>query len=108
MKVLVTGHLGYIGTVMVPFLLRAGHDVTGCDSDLYERCTFDAGGHIEAVPALRKDIRDLTPAELEGFVVQPCQRVAYEVTADALGHWAYHCHLLYHMEAGMFREVVVA
>jgi CopA family copper-resistance protein len=40
--------------------------------------------------------------------VQPGQRLAYEVTADALGRWAYHCHLLYHMEAGMFREVVVA
>jgi CopA family copper-resistance protein len=40
--------------------------------------------------------------------VQPAQRVAYRVTADALGHWAYHCHLQYHMEAGMFREVVVS
>ena len=40
-------------------------------------------------------------------VVQPAQRLAYQVTADALGRWAYHCHLLYHMEAGMFREVVV-
>jgi FtsP/CotA-like multicopper oxidase with cupredoxin domain len=40
--------------------------------------------------------------------VQPGQRIVYEVTADALGSWAYHCHLLYHMEAGMFREVVVA
>jgi FtsP/CotA-like multicopper oxidase with cupredoxin domain len=40
--------------------------------------------------------------------VQPGQRLVYEVTADAPGSWAYHCHLLYHMEAGMFREVVVA
>jgi CopA family copper-resistance protein len=40
--------------------------------------------------------------------VQPAQRITYRVTADALGHWAYHCHLLYHMEAGMFREVVVS
>ncbi len=39
--------------------------------------------------------------------VQPGQRLAYCVTADALGRWAYHCHLLYHMEAGMFREVLV-
>jgi CopA family copper-resistance protein len=39
--------------------------------------------------------------------VQPGQKLSYCVTADALGHWAYHCHLLYHMEAGMFREVVV-
>ncbi len=40
--------------------------------------------------------------------VQPAQRIAYAVTADAPGRWAYHCHMLYHMEAGMFREVVVA
>jgi CopA family copper-resistance protein len=40
--------------------------------------------------------------------VQPAQRISYLVKADALGRWAYHCHLLYHMEAGMFREVVVA
>jgi FtsP/CotA-like multicopper oxidase with cupredoxin domain len=42
------------------------------------------------------------------FNVQPAQRVAFLVTADAPGRWAWHCHLLYHMEAGMFREVVVA
>jgi len=40
-------------------------------------------------------------------IVQPAQRLSYLVTADALGSWAYHCHLLYHMEAGMFREVQV-
>ena len=40
--------------------------------------------------------------------VQPAQRVSFSVTADALGRWAWHCHLLYHMDAGMFREVVVA
>jgi len=40
--------------------------------------------------------------------VQPAQRITYRVQADALGRWAYHCHLLYHMEAGMFREVVVS
>jgi FtsP/CotA-like multicopper oxidase with cupredoxin domain len=40
--------------------------------------------------------------------VQPAQRLSYLVTADALGRWAYHCHLLFHMQAGMFREVVVA
>ncbi|KQZ74792.1 copper resistance protein CopA [Rhodanobacter sp. Root561] len=40
--------------------------------------------------------------------VQPAQRISYAVTADAPGHWAWHCHLLYHMEAGMMREVVVS
>ena len=42
------------------------------------------------------------------ITVQPGQRLSYRVTADAPGRWAYHCHLLYHMEAGMFREVVVS
>ena len=40
--------------------------------------------------------------------VQPAQRVSFLVSADALGRWAWHCHLLLHMDAGMFREVVVA
>lgn len=42
------------------------------------------------------------------LVVNPAQRLSYAVTADALGRWAFHCHLLYHMEAGMFREVHVS
>ncbi|MFT3731423.1 MAG: SDR family oxidoreductase [Hyphomicrobium sp.] len=67
MKVLVTGHQGYIGTVMVPMLLKAGHEVSGCDSYLYERCTFETGGSIAEVPAIRKDVRDLTVADLAGF-----------------------------------------
>jgi FtsP/CotA-like multicopper oxidase with cupredoxin domain len=37
----------------------------------------------------------------------PGTRRTYRVRADALGRWAYHCHLLFHMEAGMFREVQV-
>ena len=40
--------------------------------------------------------------------VQPAQQISYLVSADATGRWAYHCHMLYHMEAGMFREVIVA
>ena len=58
MRVLVTGHLGYIGTVMVPMLIEAGHEVVGLDSNLYERCTFAAGGMIADVPHIRKDVRD--------------------------------------------------
>lgn len=42
------------------------------------------------------------------IMVQPAQRITYLVNADAPGNWAYHCHLLYHMEAGMFRKVVVS
>jgi FtsP/CotA-like multicopper oxidase with cupredoxin domain len=40
-------------------------------------------------------------------VVQASQQLSYRVSANALGRWAFHCHLLYHMEAGMFREVAV-
>jgi nucleoside-diphosphate-sugar epimerase len=67
MDVLVTGHLGYIGTVMVPLLTKAGHNVSGCDTNLYQRCTYTEGGAILPVPNLRKDVRDLTPKDLEGF-----------------------------------------
>ena len=40
--------------------------------------------------------------------VQPAQRVSFLVTADALGQWAWHCHLMIHMDTGMFRQVVVS
>ena len=67
MRVLVTGHLGYIGTVMVPMLLKSGHEVVGLDSDLYEHCTFAAGGVIADVPHIKKDVRDATAGDLEGI-----------------------------------------
>ncbi len=67
MKILVTGHLGYIGSVMVPQLLAAGHDVAGCDSNLYERCTYETGGAIVPVPVVLKDVRDISIRDLQGF-----------------------------------------
>jgi nucleoside-diphosphate-sugar epimerase len=66
MRVLLTGHLGYIGTVMTPMLLKAGHEVIGLDSDLYSRCTFAAGGVISEVPTIRKDTRDVAAKDLSG------------------------------------------
>ena len=39
--------------------------------------------------------------------VKPAERISLDITADALGNWAFHCHILYHMEAGMFRVVSV-
>lgn len=67
MRVLVTGHRGYIGSVMVPMLQAAGHEVAGLDSDLYARCTYAAGGRLPDVPWVRKDVRDATIADVEGF-----------------------------------------
>jgi nucleoside-diphosphate-sugar epimerase len=65
MRVLLTGHLGYIGTVLVPLLQEEGHDVVGLDSDLYRNSTF--GEDIPLVQAVQKDIRDVTAGDLEGF-----------------------------------------
>ena len=66
MRVVVTGHQGYIGTVMVPILLAAGHEVIGYDSDLYQRCTFEAGGDIVKVPSIKNDVRDAEAADFKG------------------------------------------
>jgi nucleoside-diphosphate-sugar epimerase len=64
MRVLVTGHDGYLGTVMVPVLLAAGFDVCGVDTFFFEDCSF--GCDQARVPALRKDVRDLSPDDLRG------------------------------------------
>ncbi len=47
-------------------------------------------------------------ARLHTVPVQPAQRVSFLVTADALGRWVWHCHLMFHMDMGMFREVLVS
>jgi nucleoside-diphosphate-sugar epimerase len=65
MRLLVTGHLGFIGTLMVPLLRRAGHEVIGLDSDFYEASTFT--NDIEPVPHLHGDIRDVQTSDLTGF-----------------------------------------
>jgi nucleoside-diphosphate-sugar epimerase len=64
-RILVTGHNGYIGTVMTPVLLAAGHEVVGLDTDYYRRCTFL--DRMPQVPAIEKDVRDVTAADLQGF-----------------------------------------
>ncbi len=65
MKVLVTGHNGYIGSVLTPMLAEAGHKVTGLDTYFYEACTW--GDPTPDIPALRKDVRDVDAVDLEGF-----------------------------------------
>ena len=65
MRVLVTGHHGYIGSVLAPYLAAAGHDVVGLDTLFYRGCDFG----VEATPAPGRvaDIRDVTPTDLAGF-----------------------------------------
>jgi nucleoside-diphosphate-sugar epimerase len=65
MRVLVTGHTGYIGAVLVPMLLEAKHEVTGLDTDFFAGCDFNGG--LADVPAIRKDLRDVTAADMKGF-----------------------------------------
>ena len=65
MKVLVTGHQGYIGSILVPQLLEAGHEVVGLDSGLFEACLYFP--EQASVPFIAKDIRDVESADLEGF-----------------------------------------
>ncbi len=65
MRILVTGHSGYIGTVLVPVLLTAGHEVEGLDSELFEQCTFGARPH--PLRALKKDIRDVQASDVADY-----------------------------------------
>ena len=65
MRVLLTGHKGYIGAVAGPLLSAAGYDVVGLDTDLFAGCEF--GEVDKKIPEVRKDIRDLAKSDLEGF-----------------------------------------
>jgi nucleoside-diphosphate-sugar epimerase len=63
-RVLVTGSRGYIGSVLVPMLLGAGHEVVGLDTDYYARCTFS--GELADIPTARADVRDAPWSGLDG------------------------------------------
>lgn len=67
MRVLLTGHKGYIGSVMTPMLIESGHDVVGLDSDLYRKCTYGDENGITKIPEVIKDIRDIEISDLEEF-----------------------------------------
>jgi len=65
MRVLLTGHKGYIGAVAGPLLQAAGHEVTGLDTDLFQGCDF--GNPNPEIKEIRRDLRDLSSADLQGF-----------------------------------------
>jgi nucleoside-diphosphate-sugar epimerase len=68
-RVLLTGHEGYIGTVLAPLLMRAGHEVVGLDSGLFVDCTY--AGDVAAIPSIEKDTRDVAREDLAGLRRRP-------------------------------------
>lgn len=93
-RVLVTGHQGYLGTVMVPVLRDAGHDVVGLDNGYFRDCVL--GDQPVDPPALSADLRDVTAADLRGFDAvihlaalsnDPLGALAPQITYD-INHWA--------------------
>ena len=92
MKVLVTGHHGYIGSVVAPQLAEAGHDVVGLDSFLYRGCDF--GPEVGRVEELARDIRDVTPADLAGFdAVVHLAALSNDPLGDLNPEWTYDVNL---------------
>jgi nucleoside-diphosphate-sugar epimerase len=65
MRVLVTGHNGYLGSVLVPRLLESGYDVVGLDANFYADCVI--GPTPDPIRAVRVDLRDVKPVHCAGF-----------------------------------------
>lgn len=87
MRVLVTGHKGYIGSIMVPIFQAAGYEVVGLDNDLFEGCIFGDrlnNGSIPDIPYIKKDIR-----EVNRFDIRGCDAVVHlcALSNDPLGYF---------------------
>ena len=65
MRLLITGHNGYIGSVLAPLVAAAGHHVVGLDAYLFEDCSL--GADVAAIESLRCDVRDVQAGDLAGF-----------------------------------------
>jgi nucleoside-diphosphate-sugar epimerase len=65
MRVILTGHRGYIGAVAAPMMQAVGHEVVGLDTDLYFGCDF--GDSDPEIPEIKKDLRDLSATDFRGF-----------------------------------------
>ena len=87
-RILVTGHHGYIGSVLTPILREAGHDVTGLDTFLYRGCDF--GASDEFLPALEIDVRDVTPVDLQSFeAIVHLAALSNDPLGDLNADWTY-------------------
>jgi len=67
MRLLITGHHGYIGSVLLPLAAAEGHEIVALDSDLFERCTFGGEPERGSWTSVHRDLRDVTRGDLEGF-----------------------------------------
>lgn len=87
MKILMTGHCGYIGSVLTPMLLARDHEVIGLDSDLYAACTF--AGDLAETPTLQKDTRDLCQEDFLLDMMAGCDAVIHlaGLSNDPLGDY---------------------
>ena len=92
MRVLVTGHHGFIGSVLTPLLHEAGHDVVGLDTFFFRGCDF--GAVPEWKPALDLDLRDVDPRALEGFdAVVHLAALSNDPLGDIDPNWTYSVNL---------------
>ena len=92
MKVLVTGHHGYIGSVLAPAVAAAGHQVAGLDTYYYRGCDF--GSDVEWQPARSLDVRDVRPVDLEGLdAVVHLAALSNDPVGDLSPNWTYEINL---------------
>ena len=88
LNILVTGHNGYIGSVMMPVLQAAGHRVTGLDTFFFKECTFTPDAQI--VHSLTKDVRDLKMEDLQGFdAIIHLAALSNDLMSDLNPAWTY-------------------
>jgi len=95
MKVLVTGHQGYIGSVLVPVLRAAGHEVTGLDAGYYRGCTLRTQPpHDDEIRTIAADVRDVPGDDLAGFdAVVHLAALCNDPLGDLNADWTYDVNL---------------
>ena len=88
MRILITGHKGYIGSVMTPYLRAEGHEVVGLDTEFFGECLFGPDG--DSTPGIRKDVRDVTVDDLRGFdAVVHLAALANDPLGDLNPRWTF-------------------